>query len=92
MTDVEIAQSVDYQLEEWTEYAKNYWAGSGSKIQDLFDTLKEFGLSPEDIRHLEHLSNKRILNRIGRNYPLRKNAVKDVTLYLAATADVLEEA
>jgi hypothetical protein len=92
MTDIEIVQSVDYQLDEWTEHAKDYCAGSRAKVQDLFDTLKNFGLSPDDMRHLEHLSDKWILNRIGRKGPLRRNAVGDVTLNMTAMAGVLEEA
>jgi hypothetical protein len=91
MTDIEIAQSVDYQLDEWTEHAKDYCAGSGAKVQDLFDTLQKFGLSPADMRHLEHLSDKRIVNRIGRKDTLRKNLVEDVTLYMTTMADILEE-
>jgi hypothetical protein len=92
MTDIEIAQSVEYQLDEWTEHAKDYCAGSGTKVQDLFDTLQKFGLTPDDVRHLEHLSDKRILNRIGRRDLLRKNDVEDVTLYMYTMADILEEA
>lgn len=92
MTDVEIAESVDYQLNEWTEHAKDYCDGSGAKVQDLFDTLKKFGLSPNDMRHLEHLSDKRILDRITDRPSLRRNAVEDVTLYMSTMADLLEEA
>ena len=91
MTDIEIAQSVNYQLDEWTEHAKDYCEGSGTKVQDLFDTLKKFGLTPDDLRHLEHLSDKRILSRIdGRDY-LRRNSVEDVSLYMDTMADLLEE-
>jgi hypothetical protein len=91
MTDIEIAQSVDYQLDEWTEHAKDYCDG-GTRVQDLFDTLKNFGLTPDDMRHLEHLSDRRVLNRIdGRPY-LRKNAIEDVSLYMSTMADLLEEA
>ncbi len=91
MTDVEIARSVDYELNEWTEHAKDYCEGSGTKVQDLFDTLKKYGLTPDDMRHLEHLSDRRILCRIDRRDSLQKNAVDDVSLYLNTMADVLEE-
>lgn len=91
MTDIEIAQSVDYQLDEWTEHAKEYCEGSGTKVQDLFDTLKKFGLSPDDLRHLEHLSDKRVLRRIDRRAYLRRNSVEDVSLYMDTMADLLEE-
>jgi hypothetical protein len=92
MTDIEIAQSVDYQLDEWTEHAKDYCVGSGTKVQDLFDTLSKYGLSPDDMRHLEHLSDRRILSHIDRRDTLRKNAPGDVCLYLNTMANVLEEA
>ena len=91
MTDVEIAQSVDYELNEWTEHAKDYCDGSGTKVQDLFDTLKKHGLTPDDMRHLEHLSDRRILSRIDRRDGLQKNVVDDVSLYLNTMADVIEE-
>ena len=92
LTDIEIAQSVDYQLDEWTEHAKDYCDGSGTKVQDLFDTLSKYGLSPDDMRHLEHLSDRRILSHINRRDTLQKNAPDDVSLYLNTMADVLEEA
>jgi len=92
MTDIEIAESVDYQLNEWTEHANDYCDGSRTKVQDLFDTLGGFGLGPEDLRHLEHLSDRRILQRIDGRQELRKNVVSDVSLYMRTMADVLEEA
>ena len=93
MTDVEVAESVEYQLDEWTEHAKDYCEGTGSKVQDLFDTLKDFGLSPDDMRHLEHLTDRRVLRRVGSHADdLRKNDVQDVTLYMRTMARVLEEA
>ncbi len=92
MTDVEIARSVDYDLNEWTEHAKDYCEGTGSKVQDLFDTLGDFGLSHEDLRHLEHLSDRRVLRRLGlRGHTLRRNDVQDVTLYMRTMARVLED-
>ena len=91
MTDVEIAATIDYQLNEWTEHAKEYCAGTGSKVDDLFDALEDFGLSHEDIRCLEHLSDRRVLGRLGlRGDRLRKNDVQDVTLYMRTMADLLE--
>lgn len=95
MTDVEIVRSVDGRLNEWTEHAKDYCDGTGSKVQDLFDTLRTCGLAPEDLRHLEHLSDRRVLARLGGGldgHPrLRRNDVRDVTRYMTAMADILEE-
>ena len=91
MTDVEIAKSVDHQLAEWTEHANDYCDGSGTKVQDLFDTLQKFGLSPDGLRHLEHLSDRRVLSRIDDRPYLRRNHIPDVTLYMKTMAELLEE-
>ena len=91
MTDIEIVQSITYQLDEWTERAKDYCEGTSTKVQDLFDTLTRYGLGHEDLRHSVHLSDRRALNRIdGRPY-FRKNIVSDVSLYMDTMADFLEE-
>ena len=92
MSDYEIVKSVDFQLGEWTEHAKDYCEGTGHKVDDIFLTLQKVGFSYEDVIHLENLSDKRILNRLqnGQRYLLR-NKVDDVTLYMNTMADVLEE-
>lgn len=94
MTDYEIAQSVDFELDEWSEYAKDYCDGTGHKVEDLFATLQTVGFSHEDVIHLENLSDRRILSRLGNNGQpcyLQRNNAKDVTRYMETMADVLEE-
>jgi hypothetical protein len=92
MTDHEIAQSVDLELDEWSEYAKDYCEGSGHKVDDLFIILQGVGFSHQDVIHLENLSDTRVLDRLagGRRY-LQRNRVEDVTLYMHTLADMLEE-
>lgn len=92
MTDHEIAQSVDFELDEWSEYAKDYCEGSGHKVDDLFIILQGVGFSYQDVIHLENLSDTRVLDRLpgGRRY-LQRNRVADVTLYMQTLADMLEE-
>ena len=92
MSDTEIARSVDFELDEWSEFANDYCAGTGHKVDDLFLTLQGVGFSHEDVIHLENLSDKRVLNRLeGRHRYLRRNNVQDVTLYLVTLADLLED-
>lgn len=93
MTDREIAQSVDFELDEWSEYAKDYCAGTGHKVDDLFVILQNVGFSHQDVIHLENLSDTRVLDRLagGRRY-LQRNKVEDVTLYMLTLADMLAEA
>lgn len=92
MSDREIAQSVDFELAEWSEYAKDYCAGTGHKVDDLFVILENVGFSHQDVIHLENLSDTRVLNRLdgGRRY-LQRNKVEDVTLYMFTLADMLSE-
>jgi hypothetical protein len=92
MTDYEIALSVDFELDEWSEYAKDYCAGTGHKVDDLFITLQNVGFGYQDVIHLEHLSDSRVLGRLPdeKRY-LRRNQVNDVTLYMRTLAELLEE-
>lgn len=92
MTDREIVQSIDFALDEWTEHAKDYCAGSGKKVDDLFKALQNVGFNHEDVIRLEYLSDRNVLKRVDsdRKY-LQKNNVEDVTLYMNTMADLLEE-
>ncbi|MEM7342734.1 MAG: hypothetical protein AAF485_00695 [Chloroflexota bacterium] len=93
MTDYEIVKTIDFQLDEWTEYANDYCEGTGHNIEDIFTTLQTVGFSRQDIIHLENLSDKRVLDRLeGDPRHLRRNDVQDVTLYMQTLADLLEEA
>lgn len=95
MTDYEIAQSVDFELDEWTEYAKDFCAGTGHKVDDLFATLQTVGFYYDDVIHLENLSDQRVLNRLNPTQAkptyLRRNYLPDVTLYMLTLAEMLEE-
>jgi hypothetical protein len=92
MTDSEIARSVDYQLDEWTEYVNDYCEGSSHKVEDLFVILQDVGFSPADVMHLENLSDKQVLRHLEQSPRyLRRNCREDVTLYLTTMADMLEQ-
>ncbi len=92
MSDVEIVKSIDHKLDEWTEHAKDYCPGTGNKIEDLLETMKQLGFEPRDMMHLENLSDERVLKVLdgGKRY-LRKNVVGDVSLYMNTMANVLED-
>jgi len=92
MSAYEIAKSIDFQLDEWTEYAQDYCAYSGHKVEDLFVTLANVGFDQTDVIHLENLSDPRVLDRLGneRRY-LQRNRAEDAVRYMWALADLLEE-
>jgi hypothetical protein len=91
MSDYEIARSVDFQLDEWSEHAQDYCAGTGHKVDQLFLTLQEMGFGYQDVIHLENLSDSRVLARLGERRYLRRNCREDAVLYLRTMASMLEE-
>lgn len=92
MSDSELVASIDHQLDEWSEHARDYCQHSGGKVDDLFLTLEQVGFDPTDAVHLENLSDRQVLLRLnGKARHLRKNRVPDVTLYMRTMADMLEE-
>jgi len=92
MSDYEIVKSVDFQLNEWSEHAMDYCAGTGHKVDDLFLTLHQVGFNYKDVIHLENLSDRRVLKRLenGKTH-LQRNNVDDAILYMNTMADMLEE-
>lgn len=94
LSDSDIARTVQFQLDEWSEYAQEFCAGTGEHVEDLFLTLQNIGFGYQDVIHLENLSDRTVLKRIGGGSPqhLRRNDVADVTLYMQTLADILEEA
>ena len=87
-----IVAAADYRLDEWSEHARDYCAGTGQNVESLFLTLQQIGFDYQDVIHLENLSDSRVLSRLGgeRHY-LARNCVTDVTLYMNTLADLLEE-
>ena len=92
LTDREIAESVDHQLDEWSEHAKDYCAHTGSKVDDLFIALAEVGFNHKDVMALEYLSDPRVLAELRpQKRKLRRNFAPDVSLYMRTLADILEQ-
>lgn len=91
MSDSEIARYVNFQLDEWTEYARAVCAGSGHPVEDLFLPMQEIGFYYDDVIHLENLSDKAVLSRLPEGLYLRKNDPRHVSRYLSALADMLAE-
>ena len=90
MTDTEIVQSVDHQLDEWSEHARDYCEGTGHRVEDIFVTLEGIGFNYKDMAHLEYLSDPKVLGRL-QNRRLYRNNREDVSVYMSTLADVLEE-
>lgn len=96
MSDREIVATVDFVMDEWSEHAKDYCAGTGQKVDSLFLTLQAVGFDYNDVIHLENLSDHRVLQRLGDEEGqsacyLQRNQVDHVARYMVTLADLLEE-
>ncbi len=89
MSDSEIARHVDFQLDEWTEYARAVCADSDHPVEDLFRVMRDIGFYYEDVIHLENLSDPTVLRRLPDGYNLRKNDPRHVSRYMIALAELL---
>jgi hypothetical protein len=76
---------------DWADQTVEYCPGSGLPIDDVIDTLLEAGLTLDDLRHLERLSDQRILRGIPaeRRLGLDYRSARDAALYLRTWADQL---
>lgn len=92
LTDREISSSFGPQVDEWSEHARDYCELTGLPLDGIFASLANIGFGHEDVRKLEWLEDKEVLERLpeGRSY-LRRNDRDDVVLYMDTMADLLEE-
>ena len=92
MSSYEIVQSVDFQLEEWSEHAQDYCAGTGCKVNDIFQTIEKHGMTHQDVENLENLSDRKILSNLEGGFRfLQRNNRMDVVAYMNSFADLLEK-
>jgi len=77
---------------DWNEQLNDYCPTSGLPMDDLISEMINFGFDPDDLKNLERLSDKRIINSLPegeRN--LHFNAKNDLITYLNTWASLLEE-
>ncbi|GAB3180658.1 hypothetical protein [Telluribacter humicola] len=96
LTKLSKAEIHDYALAvgrgDWNEQLNDYCPTSGLPIDLLIADMLSAGLSTEDLKHLERLSDRRVLERLPEEKRfLRHNVRDDVVLYLTTWATMLEE-
>lgn len=74
----------------WTDQSRAYCATSGLPMDLLISSMLDAGLELEDLEYLEKLSDPKVLKRINRE-KLWFNKREDVSLYMTAWAELLEE-
>lgn len=77
---------------DWTEQLNDYCPVNGLPLDDVISELLAFGFDSEDLKHLEKLSDGKILRTLPlEERDLKHNLKKDVIQYLKAWAALLEE-
>lgn len=86
----EIHESAMAREGDWGEQARLYCPTSGLMIDTILASLFDIGMSANDVRGLERLSDPRVLRRLGGRH-LRHNVRDDVLLYMRAWLEILRE-
>lgn len=76
---------------EWAQQAVEHCPSSGYPIDHVLSVMREVGLEPEDIGHLERLSHPRVLRRLPpgeRDLDFRRRG--DVVRFMETWAELLE--
>jgi hypothetical protein len=77
---------------EWTEIAEEWCPVSDLPADRLVGELIQHGLTPSDVRHIEHLDDRDILERLPGGFRwLQRNRREDVMAYLETMSDMLQE-
>jgi hypothetical protein len=92
LSPAEIHAASACELLEWSEIPEDYCVGTGLRLEFMLDRLREFGLDRVDLRHIEDLSDPRVLHALpGGHQFLERNQREHVILYFRALAHVLAE-
>ena len=75
---------------DWSEQLNDYCPESGLPMDNIISDMIAFGFDTEDLRHLEHLSDRAILQLLPKDNQLIRHSKADVILYLKAWAMLLE--
>lgn len=76
---------------DWSEQLRDYCPQSGLPMDEIIDQMLAWGLTQDDLAHLERLSDRKVIEALppSRRY-LKHNLRDDVVLYLHTCADLLE--
>ena len=89
----EIHQYAMQKHGDWNEQLLDYCPTSGYPIDLMISKMLNFGLTLDDLSHLERLSDHEILSRIpkDRRDRINKNSREDVILYMDTWSKILRE-
>lgn len=87
------AEIQKYALEkrgDWSEQLIDYCPTSGLPMDLIIEKMIDFGFTRQDLRHLEWLSDRDILNKIGVEF-LNRNLKSDTIIYIKSWASLIED-
>lgn len=92
MSSREIHTKAMQKYGDWNEQLNDYCPTSGFLMDDLISQMLDFGFDSDDLKHLEKLSDKKVLQclPIEERY-LQHNNKSDVIKYLETWANMLEQ-
>ncbi|WP_033316766.1 hypothetical protein [Pontibacter roseus] len=77
---------------DWREQLRDYCPQSGLPLDQIIDQMLSFGLTTDDLTHLERLSHPQVVEALPEDKRYLKHNVRDdVVLYLNTWAAMLEE-
>ncbi|MBT1703261.1 hypothetical protein [Chryseosolibacter indicus] len=77
---------------DWNEQLNDYCPRTGFKIDNIISSMLDFGFDIDDLKHLERLSDPKVLHTLPLNERNLKNNVKvDVVKYLNQWLRILED-
>jgi hypothetical protein len=91
LTPEQVYRAAFERAGDWGQQALEFCPTSGYPIDFVLARLFAIGVERDDVRHLERLTDARVLKRLGVQ-ELAHNERENVIAYMRAWADLLEEA
>jgi hypothetical protein len=90
-TKAEIHKRAMYGIGDWNDQLNDYCPTSGFPFDDVVAAMLDMGFDIDDLKRLERLSDKNVLDRLPFPTYLKHNVKEDVAIYITLWADMLEE-
>jgi hypothetical protein len=87
----EIHKRAMYGIGDWNDQLNDYCPTSGMPFDEVIAEMLGFGFDIADLKHLERLSDPRVLARLPMKMTLKRNVKEDVAIYFTLWADMIEE-
>ena len=92
LTKAEIHTRAMQSSGDWNEQLNDYCPTSGLPMDNLISELLALGFDADDLKHLERLSDGRVLQQLPwEKRSLHHNSKKDTVTYMRTWAGLLEE-